>query len=543
MRLRIIYISMILLCCAASARAQKQLQRTDTTIKSSTIEIVQSYKPEVKQVPKPEMQPGLPPADTSHPSFKYEVPEQTLTYTYSAQPLRPLALAKDTAKQPFADYLKLGAGNLSTIYLDAGIGMLKGKNYSSAIHLHHLSQKGNIASQQTSLSGLKADGYMHTSRMDWHAGLSVLRNRYGLYGYDHDSFTFANSDSLKQVYTGIRLNVDMHNSAHGDSKFDYTPAINVSYYGDKFTASETTFGFNLPGTYHINDNLHLSLAVSGDFTQFKVGSVYAFPNKLIRITPGIQYQNQYFSAHAYLSPAFGESTYFLPDIAVSFMIPKTQLAIKAGWLGSVARNTFEQLTTENPYMFNIYNWHQSHSNEVYAGIQSNIGQHIYFTGKLSWWQFKSLPLFLNDSADMKQFYIVYDTLHAVSLQASIRYLLSNSFSVGFSTAWYKYSGGTQAQVWHVPTSTFKGDFVLRPIPTLSINGYISVLDNIHAIDKYKNDIQLDDIIDIGAGAEYLFIRRLSAFIQVNNILGNNYQRWLGYPAYGINIYGGLRVKF
>lgn len=543
MSLRLIYISVVLLALANVALAQQPAARQDTVIKGATIEIVQSYKPEVKQVPKPEMLPGLPPADTTRPFFKYEVPQQTLTYTYNAQPLRPLALAKDTAKLPFADYLKVGAGNLSTFYLDAGIGMLHGKNYESAIHLHHLSQKGSLANQQTSFSGIEADGTLHAKQHAFHAGLGILRNRYGLYGYDHDVYVYTNTDSLKQVFTGFRLDLDAQNEGDAGTKLGYKPAINFSYYGDHFKASETSFGFNLPATYNINDNFKAFLALSGDFTQYKVGSVYAFPNKVFTISPGVEYRNQYFTAHLFISPSFGESDYILPDLAVSFMIPKTQLAIKAGWQANVVRNTFEQLTTENPYLFNLYTWHQSHTSEIYAGIQSNIGKHLYFTGRLSWWQLDRMPLYLSDSADMKQFYIVYDNLNATSLQASIRYTLSNTFSVGFSGAWFRYYNGTQAEVWHVPHARFKGDFSLRPIPALTVGAYISILNNIHALDSFKNDVQLDDIIDIGASAEYLFIRRLSAFIQVNNILGNNYQRWLGYPSYGINIYGGLRVKF
>lgn len=533
---------MVLVAIGNMAMAQQPVPRQDTVIKGATIEIVQSYKPEVKQVPKPEMHPGIPPADTTRPVFKYEVPQQTLSYTYNAQPLRPLALAKDTGKLPFADYIKLGAGNLSTFYLDAGIGMLHGKDYQSAIHLHHLSQKGSLANQQTSLNGLEADGTLHSGDHAFHAGLSFRRDRYGLYGYDHDVYSFANTDSLKQVFTGFRIDLDAQKE-RGSDKFGYKPAIYFSYYGDHFTAGETTFGFNLPANYNINDDFTAFLAISGDLGHYKVGSVYSFSNNMFRISPGLRYRNQYFTAQAIISPFFGENNYILPDISVSFMIPKTQLAIKAGWQANVARNSFEQLTTQNPYMFNRYSWHQSHTNEVYAGIQSNIGKHLYFTGRLSWWKFDNMPLFLNDSADMKQFYIVYDNLNATSLQASIRYTLSNTFSVGFTGAWFRYYNGTRAEVWHVPHASFKGDFVLRPIPALSVGAYISVLTGMHAIDSFKNDVQLDDIIDIGANAEYQFIPRLSAFLQVNNILGNNYQRWLGYPAYGINIYGGLRFKF
>jgi hypothetical protein len=30
---------------------------------------------------------------------------------------------------------------------------------------------------------------------------------------------------------------------------------------------------------------------------------------------------------------------------------------------------------------------------------------------------------------------------------------------------------------------------------------------------------------------------------VTNLLNNKNQRWLGYDSYGINVYGGLRLKF
>src|SRR5690606_32759017 len=127
---------------AKISREQNRPSTKDTVLPGTTIEILQNYTPEVKKTPKPEFAPTLPPVDNKKPVFSYDVPKQNLNYTYSSMPIRPLALGKTARDNPFTNYIKAGGGNLSTLYLDAGIGSLKGENYETAIHLKHLSQTG-----------------------------------------------------------------------------------------------------------------------------------------------------------------------------------------------------------------------------------------------------------------------------------------------------------------------------------------------------------------------------------------------------------------
>jgi outer membrane receptor protein involved in Fe transport len=70
-----------------------------------------------------------------------------------------------------------------------------------------------------------------------------------------------------------------------------------------------------------------------------------------------------------------------------------------------------------------------------------------------------------------------------------------------------------------------------------------VLGGIRARDVMFNALTLNPATDVSLSAEYQIIPRLSAFMQVNNLLNNKYQRWYGYEVYGFNIYGGLRLKF
>lgn len=542
-----IIISILSLAVALKAGAQQRGTDKDTTINGATIEIIQSYKPEVKQAPKPELTPSLPPVDTAYLTFRYTVPQQTLYYTYSSLPLRPLALSIDTPGRAMPNYVKLGGGNLSTLYLDAGIGGLKGRNYESAIHLHHLSQSGDIKYQKVSLSNLDAEATLHKNSHAWHATLGILHNQYGFYGYDHAVYNY-NASAVKQAFTGVSLGIDMKNELYSYvHNLDYHPAIKVSTYSDKFNASETSFNINLPFTYYIDSNLQLYLAGNFAITQFK-NPLTSQSNNIFQAAPGIRFRTGIFKGHAGISPTSGNggNLYFLPDVEVQFSIPGSQFKFNAGWQGTLVQNTFKDLSTINPYMLNLYTVQQTKTNEVFAGIKSNIGDNMTFNARASWWQYEGLPVFINDTtSDNKQFQVINDAkTNALSLQAAIRYQVARTVSIGVSGQWTNYyQTSTLAKVYHRPGVRFGADIMAQPIKKLVITSYVSFLDKLYALDKGNRTLKLNAILDLGAGAEYTIIDRLNVFLQANNLLNNKYQRWYGYDAFGINLYGGVRVKF
>jgi outer membrane cobalamin receptor len=78
---------------------------------------------------------------------------------------------------------------------------------------------------------------------------------------------------------------------------------------------------------------------------------------------------------------------------------------------------------------------------------------------------------------------------------------------------------------------------------LTVTVYLALLGGIYAKDINNNTVKLNTGADLGGNAEYQIVPRLSAFVQLNNILDDKYQRWYGYQSYGLNIYGGVRLKF
>src|SRR5690606_7656176 len=99
---------------------------------------------------------------------------------------------------PYPNYIKLGGGNLSTLYLDAGFGGLSGKNYSTSFRVHHLQQKGDLPYQKTAFSGLHASGNYLSNSLKYDAAVDLLRNKYALYG----GFQDTGAAAPQNVYAG-----------------------------------------------------------------------------------------------------------------------------------------------------------------------------------------------------------------------------------------------------------------------------------------------------------------------------------------------------
>jgi outer membrane receptor protein involved in Fe transport len=54
---------------------------------------------------------------------------------------------------------------------------------------------------------------------------------------------------------------------------------------------------------------------------------------------------------------------------------------------------------------------------------------------------------------------------------------------------------------------------------------------------------LSGAVDLSAGLEFAINKKFSAWVDVNNIFNNKYERWHNYQVYGLNILGGVIVKF
>jgi hypothetical protein len=55
--------------------------------------------------------------------------------------------------------------------------------------------------------------------------------------------------------------------------------------------------------------------------------------------------------------------------------------------------------------------------------------------------------------------------------------------------------------------------------------------------------KLGFIADVNLGVEYRYNKRISAFLQFNNLAAQRYQRWYNYQVQGFQVMGGVTFRF
>jgi len=528
----------------APARPQTA-QRSDSTFGSTTLEIVQVYKPEVKLPPKPQVSPVLPAAETTVPPQTYVVPAQTLVYSYTSLPLRPLALGIDTTQQPAAGYLQLGAGNLHTLFLDGGYAGNLGAA-KATVHLHHLSQKGKLADQQLAQTGLEGSLNWRQGNNNWHAFLDLKRHQYKAYGFDHYLYNY--HDSLKRRYLGARAGIEMrHDPVNPATDWFYAPRLTAGWYSAKNGFTESSVFFDAPVRKALSEAWNLEAGANVRIIQLSHPDT-SFTNNMLQATIGLAYNNGDLQGRAVLRPTLGRDgmSWLLPELTARYQLVEEHFFFKAGYRSALLLNTLEDLTTSNPFLApGAYFSQQTRQDEVYAGLEAALGQHLNLEVKAGWLQQKGLPLFVNLPQDGgRDFGLLTDPLvRAWSLEAGARYQVGRELGIGFNAQFINYYKHTYVRVWHQPGIRATADVQWQILPQLNFTAYGSLMDKIYAPGATFNTARkLETIFDIGAGAAYEIVPHFSLFARVNNLLNLKYQRWQGYEAYGINIFGGIGLK-
>jgi hypothetical protein len=515
-----------------------------------SIDIISSFKPVLRSNVKINLTATNLSADSSKPSFKYNIPAQNLFYSYAPIPIKPLALDHDTVLLlGNRDFIKAGFGNYTTPYLNAGFSFGNGKKNLLTVTGGYIASKGKIQYQDYQQAAVKvADNYFGNTN-EYYGFIEGNRNDYNLYGYDHSLHSYP-SDSVSRYYQNFRFKAGIRNIVPNPGGFDYDPTIDVNYFTGKNNLVETGLLVNAPVTKKLTDDIFLKITGVADITNYKADSSAAvhvlFDNNVFQIAPEVIIQKENYIAHIGVSPTWDNNNVsVLPNIYGELHIRKQLFLVQAGVVGTVTRNNFSNLSVINPYLQVITATNNTRAIEIYGGLKSAISKHFSASGKLSYINYKNLPLFINDTLDGKTFYISNEPkLNDIRLHFDASYINQDKFTVTGGVTFDQYSNlTTNARAWGMlpiefNTSirweafkdvVFKGDLYIFGKPQFLLNNNIIKTGSGGA--------------DLNIGTEIAITKHINGWLDINNLFNNKYQRWNNYPVYGLNVLGGIVYRF
>lgn len=527
----------------------------DTTKKQQSIDITSSYKPILRNAVKINFSGSQLAVDTTKPTFNYVVPSQNLFYAYQPISLRPLALTQDsTIYLGNRKYIKAGFGSYNTPYLNAGVSFGDGKTSLINITAKYIGSKGkDIKYQDYSQLEVKGAGSYFAKGHEIYAAASYSQDKYYLYGYDHQLFPSVSKGDILNQFQDINISGGAKNTVKNELGINYNPNININFFNNKEKVNETTINIDLPAEKALNEDFKFKVALNADLTKYStVGYIpnnFSFNNNLVKISPSFEYKAEMIKLSAGAIPTWNNGEFsVLPNIQAEVQIQDQIFAVQAGWVGRYVKNTFRNLSQINPYIAPLTNQFNTKEMEYYGGIKATLGKHFNFSAKAGLVQYTDILLFINDTNSVwreNNFLAVRDSkAKNFRIHGDVSYINQDKFSF---TAGLNLNGYTNfqnnAKPWHTIPMEFTSSLRWWAFEKFMLKGDMYLFGGSKYIEKGGGYKTTKGGTDLSIGAEYQINKQFSVWLDANNLFNDKYERWHNYQVYGLNLVGGILIRF
>ncbi|MEJ6980317.1 hypothetical protein WG906_07640 [Pedobacter sp. P351] len=515
------------------------------------IEVVRPYMPVLADASKIRRSPDLNTNKPFKPNLNYSILDKRLELNSDLRQLQAQdinLLGPEILKN---NYAKLGAGNLGTVLGEVYINTGSDEALQAGGFFKHINQSGKLNQQNISTQELGIFGKSIQDRITLNGELGYDRLSTYLYGFNPEN-TLANPDPSHQRYGTFNIKGELLKNFNDSSESDYAAKIDAYLLRNNFAAKENSY--TLSGFFNkVWKDFNIGANSSIDFTATK-DETYDISNNLIRINPYLKLQgkNYKLSLGINLVKEFGTEsrTNLFPAVTGEFPIVPGYATIFGGYTGDVLKSTLKNFAAENPYLSqNIAIENAIEKSNVYGGIKGNAGAGFGFKAMVYFKTIEDMPLFTNSKTGFQQFDVIYDRGNSKTfgIEGELSVKASETLNLTGRLLMNDYKMGTEDEAWYKP------NYRMFSNARLSLNKF--TLDAELVLNGDSNGLTYDSetlerkvivvksYVDLSAGAEYQFKDKMGIFLRANNLFGNEYQRFLYYPNFGLNILGGLNYSF
>ncbi len=507
--------------------------------------------------------------------------------------LKPVPAAKVTIDKPlpklFRAYAKGAVGTKFT-----GLGELRfmdGYNRNGTFDSHikyftsdgFVSQDDSIADSFSDLSvGLTGKRFLKKHSM----GIAVDydREKIHYYGYDPDIFpeNFEADDKNKRIYNTFSVGANMRSYQRDTTKMNYRGSFGFKQFSDNVQGVENNFivGVNLN---KFVETENYALGVDLDYNQFKHGEFDSelelkHTNTVLTLNPTVTtHRNGLIvkvGAKLTANVTDGTQPKAYPDIEARYSLFDGIFIPYAGIGGELHKNRYRTIAQENPFVQSflvddLNNDVLRNTNEkinIYGGIRGNISSDMSFNAKISRASFDNFIYYANDELVTKgsRFRTEYGDLTRTTITGELTYNAGDKIKFFGRGDFFIYDDRDVEEVWNQPNNKIavsaSYNIEKKLIAELEIaalgkrrakslveiveltseeSGGELVTDGSNSYFAYT----LDPFVDVTLKGEYRYTKRLSVFIQINNMIAGKYQRFNAYPVQRFNLMGGATYSF
>ena len=539
-------------CFAFSAAAQIN-RGVDGEIDDAEIIIEKNRKLDLPELAKPLeviKDPVKPPTQVPQ---KYTYQDFNIVLPPVESKVKVISLPPNPLDKLYNTYVRAGAGNYGTTYLEGFYNTKRNTDYDAGVHFRHFNSANGPVDNIPSGSGsqlARAYSTYYGKKLIVNGELSYLRERYNFFGYNVPRELSA--DSVRQVFNTLDFKVNLAN-ADTNAVLNYSSFLGFTSFSDALRASETDLTLGGNTSYRINTTLKAQLGLFAGLTNLEDST--SIGRNLIRVSPGLSYRSGRLQVYTGARIVFendtittGGGTRLYPDVSVNYQLVPGQISAFGGFNGDMERTTLRGFTRANPWLMQRASiFHTNKQIEAFAGLTASLTPQFQITARAAIKQYRNLPTYLNNSmGDTAKFAIVYDTGSVQVFNPAIELSYQANKYLHFSAQGQvnSYSMDGLERPWHLPafTANFLTSYTLKEKITIGLN--LHHRGSVWALTPNTfEEVELKALTDIDLQVEYRFSPRFGAFIHADNILNQQTDFLYNYPTRGFLIMLGVSGSF
>ena len=542
-----------------------------------------TYRPKVNKVDKILLKPEAPEQVFTLPEAKTQVLDIEHSFRYDMGKLSPLnySKGKDLGEDNAKNFLLAGFGSrISPIFLFKHNSYLT-KKLAFGVGLKHFSSWLDLKEYAPSSFMNNAVEISLTSggNRDLKVGANVFykNDTYHFYGVKTAAWT-GDQTSLahaapSQMYNtiGAHLGLTSTNTRLGDLIHDF--GLDYHYLFGRVGNGREHFAnmdYDLGvanswwGSKNHPQQLGVAIGVQYGYNEFRENQ--GVSRLLAKVNPYFEMKNDYFRLH--LGARLDAATKFrstqglikvYPDVKGSLFVLNKALEFYAGLNGGRKLFTYSDLIEENPFVATFLNMEVTNVKLGFdGGIRTNImntvdvhvGVRYRHTDNDLFYRQCITPAYSGMVSDRpyNSFDLVYDETRLVSVLGNIRWLAFDKLTVDAGFTYNDCDPVNEEHAWYRPTTegNLKLNFQLNDALSFNANflyqggrwGQRAAHSGME-----EQAVKLNDVYDLGLGADYMISDRFTVFVKADNLLNRKYQLYLDYPVTGIEAFVGLKMAF
>ncbi|MDR0368427.1 MAG: hypothetical protein LBH82_04725 [Bacteroidales bacterium] len=517
---------------------------------------------------------------------QYNIAAPAFGTTFIPEIIKAPRVGKDQIARLYRNFVKAGFGNYWTPYLDFEINNLRSTKLACGISVFHHSSWGKIKNYPPSaFSDTKAEAYLQKFfkkgfTLNTKAGYEHTMVHY--YGFPDslihlDAYRNIKAKDLRRDYHHAYAKVNFSNNDVYKNKLNQDYTLHYDY----LTANKTIFhehqlGFLAALNHDIKLKRFSSFNAGGeigaDYFNYRYRRGYVSNFMLLNVKPHVtfKYKEYYFKAGFDLVFHFGEKVRFYPDIDFRLHIVPEIFTFYAGMGGGYKRNSVLSLMQENPYLASLpHLGFQDEKFNFFAGIQLGLSRSLSIGARGLFAVYDGMPVFMKDYHPIgnipqslyydnrpqllyydNSFVVLEERANLLNLHFDLKYRLKNKLWLTFNVDYNKYAipaSSDLLRVWYKPSFVggFDIEYLLLEKFKFGLNIYMQAGAKCpEVVDNNNIDVaSMNAIPDFNFNFEYIWSKRLSFFLDVNNFLHQRNYYYHDYPSQRINIMVGVKYNF